>query len=95
MSNRTDSLFEVEEIEQAGLCNHIIRVAFESAVDSEFDYLVPDSLWPVGAGQRVEVPFGRKNKIQTGFCTQADIPPEESFIARKGGRRLKKAVRVM
>ncbi len=95
MSNRTDSLFEVEETEQAGLCNHIIRVAFESAVDSEFDYFVPDSLWPVGAGQRVEVPFGRKNKIQTGFCTQADIPPEESFIARKGGRRLKKAVRVI
>ena len=95
MSNRTDSLFGAEETEQAGLCNHIIRVAFESAVDSEFDYLVPDSLWPVGAGQRVEVPFGRKNKIQTGFCTQADIPPEESFIARKGGRRLKKAVRVI
>jgi len=95
MSNRTDSLFETKETEQAGLSNHIIRVAFESAVDNEFDYLVPDLLWPVGAGQRVEVPFGRKNKPQIGFCTQADIPVEESFIARQGPRRLKKAAKII
>ncbi len=50
------------------VCNHIIRVAFDSGVDNEFDYLVPDELWPVKIGQRVEVPFGRKNKLQIGFC---------------------------
>ena len=30
---------------------HVIRVAFESGVDAEFDYLVPDKLWPVAVGQ--------------------------------------------
>jgi len=40
---------------------HIIRVAFESGVDNEFSYLMPDELWPIEVGQRVEVPFGKKN----------------------------------
>jgi len=64
----TDSLFETEGAEQEVLYHHIIRVAFESAADTEFDYAVPDELWPIEAGQRVEVPFGKKNKLQTGFC---------------------------
>jgi hypothetical protein len=34
-------------------CRHIVRVAFESAADTEFDYAVPDELWPVQVGQRV------------------------------------------
>ncbi len=46
---RTESLFATEETDQRA-CNHIIRVAFESAADAEFDYLVPDEIWPVGAG---------------------------------------------
>jgi primosomal protein N' len=45
-------------------------VAFETAADMEFDYLVPDELWPIEAGQRVEVPFGRKNKLEKGFCVE-------------------------
>jgi len=57
---QTDSLFATEEAEEGGFCHHIIRVAFESAVDTEFDYLVPDELWPVKVGQRIEAPFGRK-----------------------------------
>ena len=69
---KTDSLFETEEAEQ-GECGHIIRVAFESGVDNEFDYLVPDELWPVRIGQRVEAPFGRKNKIEVGFCVETNI----------------------
>lgn len=51
---------------------HIIRVAFESGADAEFDYLVPDNLWPVKAGQRVEAPFGRNNKSEKGFCVAVD-----------------------
>ena len=47
-----DSLFEMEDGGQAG--GHIIRVAFESGVDSEFDYIVPDKLWPVAVGPRIE-----------------------------------------
>ena len=91
---RTNNLFEAEEVEITA-CSHIIRVAFESGVDTEFDYLVPDDLWPVGIGQRVEVPFGRKNKLQTGFCAEADIPFEDSFTGRGRGRTLKKVARVI
>jgi primosomal protein N' (replication factor Y) len=63
---QTGHLF-AEEIKEIP-CHHIIRVAFESAADAEFDYLLPDEFWPIKAGQRVEVPFGKKNKIEVGFC---------------------------
>ena len=91
---RTDSLFEAEEAVETA-CRHIVRVAFESGADTEFDYLVPDDLWPIGVGQRVEVPFGRKNKLQIGFCVEADIPFEDSFVGRGRGRKLKKVTRVI
>ncbi len=64
---KTDSLFAIEDAEESE-CHHIIRVAFESAADREFDYAVPDEIWPVQVGQRVEVPFGKKNKLEVGFC---------------------------
>jgi len=67
-----DSLFATEKEEEA-ICSHIIRVAFESAADTEFDYLVPDEIWPIQVGQRVEAPFGRKNKLQVGFCVDIDV----------------------
>ncbi|MBN2018735.1 MAG: primosomal protein N' [Sedimentisphaerales bacterium] len=53
--------------------SHVIGVAFEAGVDSQFDYLVPDKLWPVQPGQRVEAPFGRSNKLAIGFCVETDI----------------------
>ena len=87
--HRTDTLFEIEEAGQEALCGHIIRVAFESAADTEFDYLVPDEIWPVRVGQRVEVPFGRKNKLQKGFCVESDIPAEVAFGSAHRGIRLK------
>jgi len=85
---QTDSLFAPEKSQQAE-CNYIIRVAFESAVDNEFDYFVPDKYWPIGIGQRVEVPFGRADKHIIGFCTQSDIPHQDSFVARGRGHKLK------
>jgi primosomal protein N' (replication factor Y) len=91
---QTDSLFEIEEPKEAP-CDHIVRVAFESGADTEFDYLAPDDLWPIGAGQRVEAPFGRKNKLQTGFCVETDIPFEDSFVGRGGDHKLKKVTKVM
>ncbi len=67
-----------EEVEAAP-CHHIVRVAFESAADTEFDYLVPDEIWPIQVGQRVEAPFGRQNKRQIGFCVDVDLRrPEPS-----------------
>jgi len=91
---RTDSLFETEQVEQA-TCSHIIRVAFESGVDTGFDYLVPDDLWPVEAGRRVEVPFGRKNKPQIGFCVEADISHRETQRKNKRTFKLKKVSKVV
>ena len=72
---------------------HVIRVAVESSgADAEFDYLVPEELWPIEVGRRVEVPFGRSNKLEVGFCVESDVPPERSF-AGKGGEGKLKAVR--
>ena len=91
---QTDSLFMPEEVEESA-CNHIIRVAFDSGVDSEFDYAVADELWPIEAGQRVEVPFGRKDKLQTGFCVKAGVKFDDSFAAHGKGRKLKKVAQVI
>jgi primosomal protein N' (replication factor Y) len=70
-------------------CSHVIRVAFESAADTEFDYLVPDEIWPVRVGQRIEAPFGRGNKLQKGFCVESDVPRERAFGSADRGIRLK------
>ena len=76
---QTPSLFELDPPEETTPCSHILRVAFESGADQVFSYLCPDEIWPVQAGQRVEAPFGRGNKQQTGFCvqTQALLPPSQ------------------
>ena len=104
---QTDSLFaetdsplrsndiKNKENDTGVICHHIIRVAFASAADAEFDYFVPDEIWPIEVGQRVEVPFGRKDKSDAGFCTQSDVPPEDSFIARGSGRKLKRVTRLI
>jgi primosomal protein N' (replication factor Y) len=84
---QTKELF-AEEIE-APPCRHIIRVTFESAADTEFDYRVPDRIWPIQVGQRVEAPFGRKDKLEKGFCVEADVPIEQSFAAQDKGHKLK------
>jgi primosomal protein N' (replication factor Y) len=83
----TDSLFETEDVQQ-GKCSHIIRVAFESAADMEFDYLVPDELWPIEVGQRVEVPFGRKNKLEKGFCVEV-VAEGQRYKETEKGREFK------
>jgi primosomal protein N' (replication factor Y) len=65
----------------------------ESAADTEFDYLAPEGLWPIQVGQRVEVPFGKGNRVETGFCVVADVPREKSFAGGRGGGRLKSILR--
>ncbi|MHC4131694.1 MAG: replication restart helicase PriA [Planctomycetota bacterium] len=89
-----ESLFETSEPEQEKF-NHIVRVVFESGADTEFDYYVPDELWPVKQGQRLEAPFGKKNKLQIGFCVASDISQEESFISRHKGVKMKTIHRVV
>src|SRR5512142_3284034 len=76
--------------------SHIIRVAVESSgADAEFDYLTPEGLWPIRVGQRVEVPFGKSNKLEAGFCVWADVPAGESFVGKEKGRQLKSVARVL
>ena len=83
-----NSLFETQQLETIP-CTHIIRVAFESAADTGFDYLVPDELWPIQPGQRVKVPLGKNNRPEVAFCIVSDVPPDQSFAARKTKRSLK------
>jgi len=82
---------------EEGPCGtHVIRVAVESSgADAEFDYLVPEEFWPIEVGRRVEVPFGKSNKLEVGFCVESDLPPERSFAGKSGGGRLKSISRVV
>ena len=91
----TNSLFGEEEITEQPQTGHIIRVAFESAADACFDYLASDELWPVKIGQRIEVPFGRKNKLSTAFCVGDNIARNESYAGGKSGRKLKAVKRLI
>ncbi|MBN1973658.1 MAG: primosomal protein N' [Sedimentisphaerales bacterium] len=77
MMNRygTDSLFEKIDDMRPASCKHIICVAFETAADTEFDYGVPDEIWPIQIGQRVEAPLGKNNKLHQGFGVEIR-PPE-------------------
>ena len=81
-------MFATEDKQEA-TCSHIVRVAFETAADTEFDYLVPDEIWPVQIGQRVEAPFGKTDKPEKGFCIEVDIPPERAFGSEDRGIHLK------
>lgn len=82
MNYNGDNLFESAP-SQSAPTGHVIRVAFESGVDGEFDYSVPDELWPVKVGQRVAAPFGRVNKIEEGFCVA------EQAAGERAGRKFK------
>lgn len=82
---QTKNLFGGEE-ESSEPCSRTIRTAFDTGVDREFDYLLPDSLGEIRPGQRVEVPFGRSNKSRKAFCTQVNPEPaheEKSFKLKK------------
>ncbi|MCU0917884.1 MAG: primosomal protein N' [Planctomycetes bacterium] len=66
-----------------------------SGVDQEFDYLAPEGLGAIRVGQRVEVPFGKNNKLEAGFCVRAEVPAGEVFGGKQGTRQLKAVARVI
>ncbi len=68
MPTNQPSLFELDQPETPTACSQVIQVALESGADAEFSYLYPDELASIQPGQRVEVPFGRGNRLETGFC---------------------------
>ena len=75
--HRTDSLFALDPPEPEIPSSHTVRVAFDAAADMEFDYAVPDDLWPIRPGMRVQVPFGRGDKLRTAFCVDTDAGTDE------------------
>lgn len=89
------SLFDSEEPAPEP-CGRVVRVAFNSAVDSEFDYLLPDRFEALKAGQRVEVPFGRKNKLEIAFCVGLEeTAPNGSQGGKKRKFKLKRVLDVI
>lgn len=56
-------------------------VVFDRPLDEAYTYAVPASLiGRVGAGQRVEVPFGKGGKPVVGFCVRvSDQPPRHGY----------------
>jgi len=92
---KTPHLFAPERWEKEPPPRHIIRVAFESGADREFDYAVPDELWPIAVGQRVEAPFGKKDKLRIGFCVETDISHRETPRKKATIFKLKRIARVV
>ncbi|MCX5632556.1 MAG: primosomal protein N' [Phycisphaerae bacterium] len=69
MLSSTDNLFDISENKDIS-CGKIVTVAPDTGVDNVFDYLLPDKLGDVQPGRRVEVPFGRADKLTTAFCVE-------------------------
>jgi len=67
--NLENSLFDTGENKKIE-CSNIVTVAIDTGVDEVFSYLLPDSLLPIEPGQRLEVPFGKSNKLSTVFCIE-------------------------
>jgi primosomal protein N' (replication factor Y) len=47
----------------------LVRLAFDQGGDNVYDYAIPESFAErLQVGQRVRAPFGRRNRMQIGFC---------------------------
>lgn len=95
MKNKTqDSLFgQLEDALESEDKGPVIRVALDTGADTLFDYRLPQHLGPVQPGQRVEVPFGKSNKLHQGFVVQISPKPDEK--TKKKSIRLKSVKRVI
>ncbi|MHC5155156.1 MAG: primosomal protein N' family DNA-binding protein, partial [Planctomycetota bacterium] len=88
----TKSLFGSEIDEPVAGDGAIVRVALDTGADSLFDYVLPEFLGSVIPGQRVQVPFGRANKLQQAFVVRLITEPEEIAKCRKFKLKAVKAV---
>ncbi len=60
----------------------IVRLAFDSGVDTVFDYGVPPEVnEDIRPGMRVVAPFGRGNREKIGFCVE--LSPKSDFVKVK------------
>jgi primosomal protein N' (replication factor Y) len=77
-----NTLFDISEDKKIP-CGKIVTVALDSGVDNVFDYLLPDKLGQVQPGQRLEVPFGRADKLITAFCIEVKDAEADKSPKRK------------
>ena len=78
----TNSLFNIPEGKKIQ-CGNVVTVAVDTGVDDVFDYLLPDKFLPVQPGQRLEVPFGRANKLLNAFCIEIKDAGSSSIPLKK------------
>jgi len=86
MKPEQQSLFETEPApwEQDDASEHLVAsVVFFTGPAEPYDYLVPDRLRAEAEpGRRVRVPFGKGDRLATGYCVRLETKPQ-------GSRRLK------
>lgn len=57
----------------------LARVVFPDGAPGGFDYIIPEGLRDrLLPGCRVEVPLGKGNRPAIGWCTETDLPPDNS-----------------
>jgi primosomal protein N' len=61
----------------------VVRLAVDTGADSAFDYLLPDGLGTAAVGQRVEVPFGKNNKLAAAFVLEVLADPDAIQKSRR------------
>ncbi|MHC5137195.1 MAG: primosomal protein N' family DNA-binding protein, partial [Planctomycetota bacterium] len=88
----TKSLFGPEIEETTAVDGKIIRVALDTGADSLFDYVLPEFMGAVDPGQRVQVPFGRANKLQQAFVVRLIADVNEIAKCKKFKLKSVKAV---
>lgn len=71
----------------------VVRVALDTGADALFDYRLPEQLGPVEPGRRVEVPFGKSNRLQEAFVVEINTEPQKH--REKLGFRLKTVKRIV
>ncbi len=79
----TKSLFGGDIDEPVAADGQIVRVALDTGADALFDYVLPEFMGAIEPGQRVQVPFGRSNKLQQAFVVQLIDDPDEIAKCRK------------
>ncbi|HPC65453.1 MAG TPA: hypothetical protein PK525_12640, partial [Anaerohalosphaeraceae bacterium] len=77
-TDKIQNLFGPESDDREKPAGRIIRTALDTGADALFDYILPDHLGPVQPGQRVQVPFGRSNKLQPAFVVRLIDNPDEA-----------------
>ncbi|MBN1854196.1 MAG: primosomal protein N' [Pirellulales bacterium] len=92
MSEYQQSLFDLEPESwqlDAGAMRLVASVVLADGPDGSFDYLVPpemsdatERIDQLEVGRRVQVPFGRRNRLTVGYCIRLEFKPV-------GSRRLK------